>query len=1159
MSIKKKIGWGVIVLGVISVVSLPVVLSSSFVQKKVIERINADKTGELRVERCQIGWQKRLECQQIGFDDPARGLHVEIPLLTGSQGLFALLVAPKNFGTVEITDPVVVLSEVPAKETSSPAGSPEKRRTPVSPSAPQDTLSGQESHETPVWENMMGILNIQRAVIKQKLGDSAQRTLIREGNLKARLNDGTVHFGVDLNAGAQASGSAVVSGFINLPARSGTFIDTLVTEVNLHILDLQLGPFFALLARKGNMPDGDGRLSSELLIKTAGLTNVTIHGTSQLRNLELAGGMLGDDHPVFQQINMDVDVQRQSTTSWKFSGITLTSDVGTLEMTGTADQDIVYARTNGDLNLPELFTQFPHLLKVKKDTSLQDGLLHFVLDVKKHKQRLDTVIDVQTNGVTGYKNGRLFAWKNPLSSNLSMSLVNGEPLINSLSVKAPFLDLQGQGNLKTFALKGTADLDQATKEFGTLFDFGWNGAGQLRLQAGSKQEGPKSYVVDSQIDISGFSLSRQGKLIMPTRDFSFSGQVQMKNSPAFPVSRQDGLKGHFKINAWPGKVQGKFADIYKKNDHLNGSYQLGSTLQLGRLVDMMHNMDLAPDTTLIGKMDVSSSGFFNETKLVVNSFDSKIKDFIFYHQGKRFRDPLVHVRMQAVPQKRTKGIHPLVIRQSFADYFSSGRQNIVVDTATHAIQIYDTDISTHKGELSITELTVNDWKKPVQTMRLKASGKGDLAQLTPVFRQYGVLKKGQSLAGSTTFSVKMAPKTVAYQAGSLQLDFNHMTAEIDEKKLFTDQKVSAKGAFQLKTASGDVIFDTLNLQAAPIIIQASGKLQKSGKNPALTLTGTLQPDFKELANIVNAMKPLGIEASGGTKEALTLIYPLGEPSDTKMNLITLMTALKAKQLAAYGVDIQDFTMSVSLGGGKLKAPVSGTLYNGALQVSPSVDFTGTPSVTLPAGEQILTDVELEKPLVDLFQRITPLLGLLTSPSGKISTRIDSFSWPLIENGANLAAFVTVLDLSKITLVADGVMSDILQVAGLGDEPLSLAQSEIICTGAQGKITCTPLKILVAGSAMTLSGTVGFNGSIDYLLEVPVTRKLVGAEGFRILEGTTLMVPIKGDHDRAFFDREALTGAVSDLLQQAARKAGTRFLEKQVDKIVPGLLDTIIGK
>ena len=104
------------------------------------------------------------------------------------------------------------------------------------------------------------------------------------------------------------------------------------------------------------------------------------------------------------------------------------------------------------------------------------------------------------------------------------------------------------------------------------------------------------------------------------------------------------------------------------------------------------------------------------------------------------------------------------------------------------------------------------------------------------------------------------------------------------------------------------------------------------------------------------------------------------------------------------------------------------------------------------------------------------------------------------------------------------------------------------------MSCTPLKILVADSEMTLGGSVGFDGSVDYLLEIPVTKNLVGREGYRFLQGTTIKVPIRGNGNQLDYDRTALSEALSGLMTQAAESAAGKVIQQQVDKILPGLLD-----
>jgi len=135
-----------------------------------------------------------------------------------------------------------------------------------------------------------------------------------------------------------------------------------------------------------------------------------------------------------------------------------------------------------------------------------------------------------------------------------------------------------------------------------------------------------------------------------------------------------------------------------------------------------------------------------------------------------------------------------------------------------------------------------------------------------------------------------------------------------------------------------------------------------------------------------------------------------------------------------------------------------------------------------------------------------------------------------------------------------VLKQILDMAGLADQPMSLQRSEITCNGDDGRISCTPLEILVADAKMTLTGSVGFDGSVDYLLEIPVTRNLVGREGYRFLQGTTIKVPIRGNGHQLDYDRSLLSDALAGLMTQAAENTAGRVIRQQADKILPGLLD-----
>jgi hypothetical protein len=1149
---------GVVLLLIVLVGLLPVILSSGGVQDLLISRINTQIPGTLSVGSCSTGWQQGLQCNRLVYDDTKHGVHVSVPRLNSSQGLLALIIAPMNLGTVSVEEPVLVFSGLPPAVKQSP-GTAKNNSPPVSsPAATEKSSPAKES--APFWDRMIVKLLVNKAVFKLALSKAPAEILVRNGSLDASLASGSVHFELDLES-ADGEGTATANGFINLPTRKGALLDTLVTEIKLNVVDMQLEPFLALIPDRENLPRVTAQLSSELLIKAAGINNIRVSGINTLHDVELAGGFLGKDQPRFKQVTLDFDLKRDGENSWQFPGMQLSSDLGILELAGSYEGQGFMARGKGRLELPILFGQFPDLCKVQPDTSLQNGAMDFTINLEKDQQQLDVTTDMVVENLAGMQEGQLFAWNSPVTLHLDGSMTDRDPHIENLALKAPFLNLEGRGDLKDFFLSGSADLGQAVQQLGRIFQLGWDADGMLRLTAESKEDGDNRYVVNTHMDITDFSLSRQGKQVVSKHQLVFSSRL--KTPGKLPNTKAEAMDLVFDLSSWPGKMNGKLDSIYHKSGQITARYRLQTDLQLGRLSDLLHNLEiLKPETTLAGTMDMAASGYLEEKRVVVRELDSRIDDFILYRQGKIFRDSSVHL-FTASPvanDNSVKAVRPLDLADNRTTFFARGGNWNVLDSANHRIVLRNLGLTSDLGSLNVHRLSLEDWQQLPTSLSLKVDGKTDLGKLTPFLQQSGVLAPEGILNGNGSFAVNLAGKAGKEHAGTAQIYINHAILSRGEKTLFADETFHFNTRLQGNLSKRDIDFESFDIQSGFLNLQAKGRLQHSVKEPYFSLNGEITPDFSSLANLLNNLYTIDIRAAGKQKERFSLYYPLNGSVEKKSRKLQFATNLQADYTAFFGIDLRQPVMAVSMEKGVLQAALTGGLNSGGLKLSPRIDYMLTPPVaTLPEAEPVLTDVQLGQPMVDgLLKRINPVLGLLTRPTGTISARMDRFSWPLAAHGSQRADLSTVFNVSKITLVPKGALQEILNMAGLGDEPLILDQSEITCTAAGGRISCTPLKMLVAESEMTLAGSVGFDGSLDYLLEVPVTKNLVGKEGYRILQGTTLKVPIRGNSDQTLFDSDALSMAISDLLGQAAGKAAGKVIEQQVDKILPGLLDGLLG-
>jgi hypothetical protein len=232
------------------------------------------------------------------------------------------------------------------------------------------------------------------------------------------------------------------------------------------------------------------------------------------------------------------------------------------------------------------------------------------------------------------------------------------------------------------------------------------------------------------------------------------------------------------------------------------------------------------------------------------------------------------------------------------------------------------------------------------------------------------------------------------------------------------------------------------------------------------------------------------------------------------------------------------------------------MNDGLLNLVTDISFNlDSPVLYMPPAGQIMTGVQLNKPVVDrVLHGVHPLFGVMATPTGRIDVVVDSLTWPLEKGGEQEADFVVIINSREVNFESTGFMQGILGSFGLNKEKLTLKDNSINCIGRGGRITCSPIRILAGGSEMVLSGSVGMDKSLDYLLQVPVTEKLVGREGYRVLEGTTIRVPIRGTSGKPDFDQRMVTAAVEDLVKQAA----VRTIEKKAVEILPGLIEGILG-
>ncbi|NOQ47206.1 MAG: hypothetical protein GQ559_11155 [Desulfobulbaceae bacterium] len=1149
---KKSVFFLIALLSIVVCVALiPTLLSSGFVMGQALKKINKQISATLNIDTCSIGWRMGLTCNNVQYIDPEQGIDFSISRLTGSQGLLALIAVPKNLGTVDIYQPVL---EVAADRSKPSPSSPDSRDT----SAPGSTtgkkrekdVPPEEKGTKPFWENFVVQLQVHEGTVQTVAMEETPRVAVRNIDLNADLSGGTINFDLGMKD-EQGRGLFAATGFANLPVRQQAILDALVTKIDLKIVDFQIESLLTTAAAFGDFPVGGGSLSTDLQIGITGIDDLKIKGEAGFKDLHLTGGFLGPDQPAFDNLHLDVDARRSVGIGWNITRFDLDADPGTVNASGEYGRKGGKLVAKGNIKLPLLFSRFPHLLKMRQGTAIHSGTLNFSMDLSESEGRLTLVAGARAEYLSGEHDGQPFVWNTPLSLAVNAEKKGAELQVHNLGIEAPFLRAQGKGNPKSFTLQASADLQQAFQELGKLFQLEWSGSGQLRLNTSSRELEEDLYGLDINMDISDFVLLRNKKQVVPKHHFVVDGSMK---APLNLLQSETPMDLQVTASTWPGSISLELEGLGRENNLPTARYKLDTELGLNRLADLLHNLGvLPPKTTVSGNLNLHSAGSFEDNTLVVRELDSIMTDVIFLQGKNIFKDKRLRVFLEKTSDDDATpvAVRKLEVQDNLAEFKRTGCGCSAINVQKKSIFLRNLQVESTPLQLEVNDLSVADWRQPMQSFSTWINADLSLGPFTDLLHNIGKLGEDIDLAGDARVVLQAGHQGRDEQIVDLNVQAGRLHVKRRQKTLLADETAHFAALLQGKLLDGDINLQQITLESGPLTVNAGGLLKRTDA-PALELSGTMTPDLLAAAGLLEGLSGIKVDMAGKKSTPFSLTLPLGLTAAERNRRIRASLDLWVEHISWFGVDVRELSIPVNMEKGLLQTKLQGTVNQGQLTVEPLCNFTVDPAVlSVPEESQVFTGVQLQKPLVDgLLGKIHPLFGVMAKPSGTLDARLDSFLWPVTAGGAEQAIFVSVFDVSRVNLDSTGVLHEILGIFGLGDEKLELKDSTITCNGADGRINCSPVRLLVAGSEMVVSGSVGMDKTLDYLLQIPVTEELVGREGYRILEGTSVRVPIKGTIGEPFFNRDIVSSTLADLTKQAAGKA----IEKQIEKIIPGLFE-----
>lgn len=438
----------------------------------------------------------------------------------------------------------------------------------------------------------------------------------------------------------------------------------------------------------------------------------------------------------------------------------------------------------------------------------------------------------------------------------------------------------------------------------------------------------------------------------------------------------------------------------------------------------------------------------------------------------------------------------------------------------------------------------------------------DLKNLAALLSGAGYLPEGAGMGGSLAVnagaSLKEGTAAVEVQASGKTVEFSSGIVRTVEPAV----KLSLKAKHSL--IEDRLVIEKLDIDSQTLSALLSGSITSVKTDKDCVMEGVFTCDYARLGSILSAATGKDIEMSGKREEKISISGRLGSSDKTVLFAgINGGAGIFLDKLRLFGMDMRDMDFRVSIGQGIAAAEVKTQFNEGKVELNPRLSAAGSVlTLTLPDESRVLQGVKLTDDMInEMIALMHPLLRNCAAAGGKIDMTISRCSIPLDKSMRKEMSLTGRLEMHDVVLAPEGLIKQLMDVARLEVRNVSLENDSVSFTVRDGRIETSPLKLGGGSSVITISGSVGIDGRLDYSADAPVTEKMVGADIFPYLKGSFIKIPIKGSASKPEINVAEFNQNLGNLVEDAGRKLikekGTqeidKFLKEKGGRLLEGLL------
>ena len=1093
-----------VVVVLITIALLPSILSSGMMKPFVIGQANQQLSGQLQLESWSVSWLGGIRGQGIVYDSQTEGFLAQVSEIKTEKGLLGMIFNGGELGSVEIVDPTVVFFIQ------------EKTVLQRSPQPPSPT-PGPDSKPAPKGDGFIpvyyGKLNITNGTILTAAPDGSETVIAKSLNLTldAPGPDSPITYQFSAASGDN-TGRASGEGSLVLAAGKPLDMQSVRLNSNMMVENWELKDGMAVVAVRTGLPSAIGRLNASVAVTGESADSLAMTGQLAMKALRLKGGPLESDTPTVRNIVIDLDGRRTGKT-FSIKNLTFRSSLANGSATASIDnKNQKHLSGKADVDLAEAFTQFPATLKLREDTKITTGKMALAANVKSLRSQTTFDGDARIDRLKGLSAGQKISWTKPVTVN-ARGQVRPEGLqLDNLSLRSSFLKADGRGNMHNMQVDLSADLKAALAEIRKFIEIKqWDGSGRLKLNLKLKEKSQNLNQAQVNLNIDDFVLSRNRRPILARQVIraDLIADVQVAEVAADSKLIEPSLKIQSSVAS--GKLTAQQLARSASNSFPNATeLKVSGNINLQQLSALLKNINTLPaQTMLAGKSNITADGNLADGLLALGNARIDTQNLIYRQDNKMVRE------------------NRLVLT-------TTGQ----IDLNSRSLKLAPVDIDIQAGKIHIPELAVADWTNASNDIKVGGRADLDLAKLARGYGDFIQLPEKTKLSGKSRFDFDMDfthPNTQYFKLKGSVAPFKLVSKSLPT---ISEKKVSMNADVNRSPDGRNMTINKIELNSNALSLDAAGTLNQVGKNKVLDARGTMKPDIKLVSDYLKKTGQSQVRFTGKKATPFTLkLVSKGNRWEDPLKHLNFSGAVHVAAIEAYGMKLTPNDVPVRVAGAAAGAKVESPANGGQLDFQPTVDMRRDPYIlSFKENIDLLKDVKITQGLIDgLLAAIHPLFKDAVVPDGLMGLNMKHFSWPLSEKQRNRASFAGTLNLEGVRLNSTPFMADLLDIMGISERQLNLADQEIAFEAKNGRIDLSAITLEAQGYQMKMHGSIGFDETIDFIARIPVTPKMVGKDVYPFLQGTTIKVPIRGTTSKPSLDQTAFQEATGDLMQQALRK------------------------